>query len=221
MIISEKGKFIFVHIQKTAGKTIEGVIKKNYPDSKFWYGRHGHAINGIKEIGQEKWDEYFTFAFVRNPWDRLVSWYAMIQAHLKKLPSDKQTSDEPFSDSPFWNHVIRDSHDFDSFLMNCTDVIFERGCFKSYAFNQIDYLSDENGIISVNFVGRFESLLNDASKVFERLGIEVDKLPNVGPSQHEHYSHYYTQKTRSLIAQRFQRDIEMFNYQFAELDQEN
>jgi len=213
VIISEKGKFIFVHVQKTAGKTIEGVLKENYSDANYWHGRHGHVINGIKEIGREKWDEYFKFAFVRNPWDRLVSWYAAIQDNLKKLPSDKQISNEPFG-SPFWNHAVRDSHDFESFLFNCTDIVFDNGCFKSYSFNQIDYLSDENGNISVDFIGRFEGLSNDASKIFERLGIEVGKLPNINPSQHDHYSHYYTQKTRDLIAQRFQRDIEMFNYQF-------
>lgn len=213
MFISEQGKFIFVHVQKNAGIAIETVLKKNYPDAKHWHGRHGHAINGINEIGREKWDEYFSFSFVRNPWDRLVSWYSMIQGEFKRLPSGKRKLDEPFN-SPFWNHVVRDSHDFKSFLVNCTDVIFEKGCFKSYAFNQTEYLADENGNNAVNFVGRFENLADDISIVFERLGIKTKKLRKENAGRHDHYSRYYTEETREIIRQRFQRDIETFNYQF-------
>ena len=218
MLISEKGKFIFVHIQKCAGNSVTRVLKKNFPDTRYWHGKHGHAINGIREIGQERWSEYTSYSFVRNPWDRLVSWYSMIQGRRNRVPFWKKRSATPFK-SPFWNHVVRDSHDFDSFLINCTDVIYENGCFKSFAFIQADYLSDEDGNIAVNFVGRFENLSNDVTKIFERLGIEVGKLPELNASKHDHYSNYYSQKTRDLIALRFQRDMDLFGYHFTEQDQ--
>ncbi len=213
MIISEKGKFIFVHVQKTAGISIEGVLLNSYPDARIWHGRHGHARDAIREIGREAWNEYFSFAFIRNPWDRLVSWYAMIQDRMKKLPPSKQTAEEPF-ESPFWNHAVRDAHDFESFLEKCTSVIYERGCFKSYAFNQADYISDDDGNNAVSFVGRFENLSSDVQKVFDRLDLVIDKLPQTNISQHKSYVHYYTPKTRDLIARRFERDIKLFGYQF-------
>ncbi|MBT8421156.1 MAG: sulfotransferase family protein [Gammaproteobacteria bacterium] len=215
MIISEKGRFIFVHVQKNAGTSIEKILEQNFLDSKCRYGRHERVINGIQEIGRDEWNKYFSFAFVRNPWDRLVSWYSMIQEKKTALPADKRVLNAPF-DSPFWNHVVHDSHDFESFLINCTDVIFDGGCLKSYAFNQVDYLSDENGEIAVTFVGRFENLADDISKIFDRLDIKVGRLPTWNMSRHDHYSHYYTQETRNLVARRFRRDIEIFGYQFEE-----
>lgn len=213
MIVSQKGKFIFVHVQKNAGISVEKVLKDRFSDARHWHGRHGHVINGIEEIGRESWDAYFSFSIVRNPWDRMVSWYSMIQREYKKLPSIKQASNAPF-DSPFWNHVVRDSHDFESFLRNCTDVIYENDCHKSFAFNQADYLVDENGNLAIDFVGRFETLAADMSDVFRRLGIKRAKLPKKNTSRHVHYSEYYTPDTRDLVARRFEKDIEMFNYSF-------
>ena len=223
MIRSEKGKFIFVHVQKNAGMSFEAILKKNFSDSDHWHGRHGHALTGIREVGREEWDEYYSFAFVRNPWDRMVSWYSMIQKNLEKLPAAQRASKEPFINSPFFNQVVLQSHDFESFLHNCTEVVFDRGCLKSFAFNQMDYLTDERGDIAVSFVGRFENLIDDSSVVFDQLGIkagplgrffQVDSLPKRNTSQHMHYSHYYNRETRDLIEKRFEKDIEAFGYHF-------
>ena len=74
MLISHRQRFIFVHPQKTGGSSIETVLKARCPDAIHWHGRHGHAQAGLDEIGRERWKEYFSFCFVRNPWDRLVSW---------------------------------------------------------------------------------------------------------------------------------------------------
>jgi Sulfotransferase family len=134
-----------------------------------------------KEIGQDKWNEYFSFAFVRNPFDRLVSWYAMIEDRFNRLSSHQQQAQAPF-DSPFWNHAVRDAHDFDSFLTNCTQVISEKGCKKSYAYNQLDYMSDENGNNAMSFVGRYENLASDMEVVFAKLGVSGKKLPKKIPA---------------------------------------
>ena len=213
MIRSENGKFVFVHIQKSAGTSIESVLKNNFPDSEMWHGRHGHAKAGIREIGQDKWDKYFSFAFVRNPWDRMVSWYAMIQEQANKLPLNEHSGKKLFQSS-FWNQVLLQSHDFGSFLQNCTEVVYDRGCEKSYAFNQLEYLTDESGELAVSFVGRFEDLAIDTSNVFDRLGIYAGSLQKRNTSRHGHYRQYYNRATRELVAKRFQKDIEAFGYEF-------
>lgn len=213
MIRSEKGKFIFVHVQKNAGMSFEAILKQNFSDCEHWHGRHEHALTGIGEIGRAEWDDCYSFALVRNPWDRMVSWYSMIQRNYKRLPWYRRISKKPFR-SPFWNQVIQQSNDFESFLHNCTEEVFDRGALKSFAFNQIDYLTDERGEIAVSFVGRFENLVTDTAVIFDRLGIPADSLPHRNISQHRHYSSYYNRETRELIEQRFHRDIEAFEYQF-------
>ena len=86
MFINHEHKFIFIHIPKNAGTSIrnsfeiEGydkkVVKKNWP--------HDTCLEIKDYCGEEVWNEYFKFAFVRNPYDRLVSYY-----HFHKSPQYK------------------------------------------------------------------------------------------------------------------------------------
>jgi hypothetical protein len=217
MLLEENQKFVLVHVQKNAGMSMEKVIKRRYPAVKTWHGRHGHALAGIRELGRDQWNGYYSFGFVRNPWDRLVSWYSMIQDAKRRLSFFKRFSKHPF-ESELWNYAVRTSHDFESFLRNCTEVVFDRDCDKSFAYNQIDYLCDENGKLAVSFVGRFENLAADIELVFRRIGIPNETLPRLNQSKHAHYSKWYTPKTRDLVAARFARDIEAFGYQFDQAD---
>ena len=86
MLVSHSHKQIFVHIQKTGGQTVSKALKENISDISRFRRKHEFAIHAMEEL--EGWNEYFKFAFFRNPWDRLVSWYSMIsdadaaEAHL-------------------------------------------------------------------------------------------------------------------------------------------
>ena len=173
MLISKKKQFIFVHVQKTAGISLQSVLTSHVPDVRLWHGRHGHASSGLAEIGRERWERYFSFGFVRNPWDRLVSHYAMIRERIDELTPEQRAEPRPFK-IELWNYVHHFSHDFDSFLDNCTGLIWDRDCYKSFLFNQIDYLSDDNGEIVVDYIGRFENFEQDANAALARIGIEAE-----------------------------------------------
>ena len=211
MLVSHRAKFVFVHVQKTAGISMETVLKQNFPDLEQWHGRHGHASDAIGEWGRERWEDYYSFAFVRNPWERLVSWYSMIRARqagkLIHLPW-------PLNRQPrIWSQVARKGQTFEQFLDRCTDEIFDRGCWKSFAYNQIDYLTDENGEIVVDTIGRFENIAEDSRKIFGRIGIDAT-LPSRNTSKHGHYSDWYDDRTEQLVRERFARDIAAFDYEF-------
>ena len=60
-------KFVFIHINKTAGSSIEKALKLRF--------EHKTALEKRAEIGPELFAEKFVFAFVRNPWDKVVSHY--------------------------------------------------------------------------------------------------------------------------------------------------
>src|SRR5258708_8913369 len=80
MYLSADRKLLFVHIQKTGGSSLTQVLKQHVPDLEEIGGTHDHA-GWMRETLADKWPHLFKFAFVRNPWDRLVSWYSMIQDH--------------------------------------------------------------------------------------------------------------------------------------------
>jgi len=212
MLVSDQARFIFVHVQKTAGLSFEAVLRENFPDLRQWHGRHGRARDGVTEWGAQRWEAYFSFAFVRNPWDRLVSWYSMIDRERRALPFHKRWQRAPFKQK-IWNQVVQKGRTFDDFVEHCTDVVFDNDCYKSFAFNQIDYLTDEAGLPIVSRVGRFETLETDSREIFAHLGLRTS-LPRRNRSSHGHYSEWYSPRTRDIVAKRFARDIETFGYTF-------
>lgn len=199
MLISEKFNFVFVHIQKNAGESISEILRQSVSDVKPLLNKHDFARKGKQELGYAKWDKYYKFAFVRNPWDRLVSWYSMI---VNNGPRNK-----------LWKYVLENSSNFGEFIQNCTQTIYDYDGEKNCFYNQLDYISDESGSLIVDFVGRYETLEEDFQKVCTTLNIPRARLPHIKhKSKHKHYSEYYTPETRAIVAERYQRDIEFFGY---------
>jgi hypothetical protein len=230
MLISREKKFLFIHVQKTAGSSVARLLRSQAPDTRPFLGQHDHALWAKTHLASE-WTGYYKFAFVRNPWDRLVSWYQMISHDGKLLPWHKRFPFEMIRHSgkvlpgsqrllqkkhykPFWQYVLKRTNSFEEFLLNCTGIVDDIDGKRSAMYNQIDYVADERGSIIVDFVGRFEKLEHDVNIIIDALGLPSRPIPQVNKSQHSHYSEYYTEETRRLVAERYSRDIEFFGYQF-------
>ena len=206
MLISLDKKLLFVHIQKTGGTSIAQQLRKRVPDVKSIFGTHDHARWARSSLG-ETYSELFRFAFVRNPWDRLVSWYSMIE-QCAALPRWKEQR--------LWRYVLETSTSFEEFVLKCTATIDDRDGRKSFVFNQLDYVTDEDGRVIVDFIGRYENLAQDASRLFATIGLGEVSLSHANRSKHRHYTDYYSNLTREIVAERFARDIAFFNYRFEE-----
>jgi chondroitin 4-sulfotransferase 11 len=200
VFVSDSRKVVFVHIQKTGGLTVDRLLNERIPDLRRIVARHGFASLGMDEL--ENWDEYFKFAFVRNPWDRLVSWYSMVTTM-------------PREGNELWRYVHDNSSNFEEFIQNCTDEVeIKEGVHYSFAYNQLDYVTDEHGNMLVDFIGRLENFDQDIQEVFRRIGFELEEVPHKNRSGHRHYSTFYTPDTELIVRERFKRDIEYFGYEF-------
>ena len=197
MVISDKLRCIFVHIQKTGGISIESVLRQGDPaiGSHLHEGRRHLSAREIAPLVQpSQWSDYFKFAFVRNPWDRLVSWHCMcVQS---KNPNR------------FADYVQRCAPTFEAFVTRAVT-----GPGEKTTRNQLDYLTDAHGAMIVDFVGRYETLNEDFAQVRQRLQLSAE-LPHANQSSHRDYREYYTAETREIVAQRFARDIRQFGYEF-------
>ncbi len=215
MIVSEQGGFVFVHIQKTAGTALVEALKSAFPDARPLCGKHDVAIAGRDATGEATWSGYFKFAFVRNPWDRLVSWYAMIDAYRSRLKGARRLADHLRGKAlpKSWRYVAANSKTFEEFIVRCTDDIEDYSGVKSFVRNQVDYVTDERGDSLVDFVGRYENFESDLAIIRQRLGRPLT-LNAKNASKHDHYSRYYTRETRDIVAARFARDIAAFDYRF-------
>jgi hypothetical protein len=179
---------------------VHRLLQQRIPDLRSILTRHAFARRGMQEL--DSWSEYYRFAFVRNPWDRLVSWYSMVTTF-------SRTGNE------LWQYVHDNSSTFEEFIYNCTDEVeIKKGVYYSFSYNQLDYVTDENGDLLVDFIGQLENFDEDLLEVLSRIGIELETIPRKNTSDHRHYSTFYTRDTEMIVRERFKRDIEYFGYEF-------
>ena len=120
MIVSERKKFIFIHVPKTAGKSVEQLllpfddkVKSTFfrkwrrriynverPINEAYFRRHDSASTVRKILGSEVYGQYLSFAFVRNPYDHAWSHYRYMK-HLG-TPAANRARSSSFSQFIYW-----------------------------------------------------------------------------------------------------------------------
>ena len=99
---------------------------------------------------------------------------------------------------------------FEQFVLLCRDTVGDGFVHR----DQTSYLVDENGNTLVEFIGRFENLEKDFLHAAAMVARPAERLDNVNPSGHAHYSTFYTAESRDAVARSFARDIARFGYDF-------
>jgi Sulfotransferase family len=217
MLISHSQHFIFVHVAKVAGLSLRDALEDYVEEpehfrikrpAKIIHGKpnvlyamwkeallHPTALQIRTAVGDEMFNSYFKFAFVRNPWDLQVSMYHFIL---------KETQHRH-------HHTVKAMANFTEYLewMMATPKPFTKGATKF----QKDMLCDEQGQVLVDFVGRYENLTADFEGICQRLNIQ-STIAHLNQSHHRDYPSYYDQKSRELVTDYFQEDIALFGYEF-------
>jgi len=203
-VISNNLGCIFVHIQKTGGSSVRQALSlpQNEP------GKHRFATELRAGCERDVWNSYFKFAFVRNPWDRLVSWWAMIARNAQAASEGRQQV------NGFQRFILSRACTFEEFLLNCDEEYHDLDGSKWIFRNQIEYLSDERGELLVDFVGRFEQLDEHFAFVASRLQLPGSGIPHLNRSPRARYTDYYTPKLADLVGERYAKDVAAFGYEF-------
>lgn len=180
-------RFVFVHINKTGGSSVEKALKIPF--------EHKTALEIIEEIGRKNWDRKLTFTVIRNPWDKVVSHY-----HYRVKTNQTNLRDNPIEFKEWVERTYgnQDVHYYDDPKM---------------FMPQMNWITDKNGNILVDEIIHFENLDDEFNEVLEKLGKNTT-LPHVKSSNRGNYREYFDEETIEIVRSWFERDIERFGYQF-------
>ena len=207
MIISHLHEFIFFAVPKTGTHSIRQALRPHlgggdeeqaqlfephsFSNPELKAVGHGHlSVAQVKPVlGDDTFERYFKFAFVRNPWDRFISYCAFISRDTCRFENDPHGFMREMIYSPRPQHHL----------------LYQP---------QSQMLSDDRGELAMDFVGRVEHMDRDYITICSRLGLEPQPLEQINGSQHKRYTDYYNNDLRAMIAHKYARDIHLFDYQF-------
>ncbi len=221
MIYHREKNYLFVHIQKNAGTSITEALVK-HAGATFISPAH-QQLRALEFTGPRP----YVFAVVRNPWDRLVSWYEMMNR--KGMHNDFSnyllkpgSNGNPVSFSDFIRRtgVIKE--------LNAPEISYSKvdaftpqvsmGYLKSLSFNQLDYLTDRQGEEGFDAIIRFGDLVSDFCKVllpFHK-NVHADWLMkrNTNPLEKNYRDYYLESEDIAWVAKLYERDINRFKFVF-------
>jgi hypothetical protein len=207
VLISDSRRFLFVHVQKTGGSTIDNSLTASLGDVRRIPEAHRHAPLSDLIALEPELSSYWTVGFVRNPWARLLSWWRMMERFREGAREGNERHITHLKRNKFVSSVLATHPDFESFVLGATDE------HPRLRMPQVDYLTTEGR--RADFIGRQESLEDDLHQVYDQLELPWTPLASVNISPgHLDYHEVYTPSSRQRVAELFEPDLRAFGYEF-------
>jgi len=205
MIISFRHKFIFVAIPKTATQAVRHSLRPHlapndweqaiFSEPRFFPVQaladigHGHlSVQDVRPfLPGDHWDDFFSFAFVRNPFDRFISFCAFYQKDANAFEINPAgTMKAILSDPALHRHTLM--------------------------LPQHHFLTDEEGDIAVSFVGRYEQIHADFDIVCKKVAVSQSPLIALNASKRQAARAYFDDELEEMVRDFYRRDFELFAY---------
>lgn len=208
MIVSHRHRFIFAAVPKTGTHSVRQALREQLGDEDVeqvrlfvekrlpWDDlaaiRHGHlSLRQVRPyLDEGAFGNYFKFAFVRNPFDRFVSYCAFML---------RDTDAFQHRPRAVMRHFLLEQPPEDHILFR----------------PQASVLLDEDGeTLLTDSIGRVEDMQGSYDAICARIGISSRLLDRVNASRHSDYRRYYDQALIDAVASRYAQDLELFDYTF-------
>tara|TARA_B110000967_G_C18728538_1_gene481419 strand:- start:311 stop:934 length:624 start_codon:yes stop_codon:yes gene_type:complete len=207
MIVSHAKQFIFFAVPKTGTHAVRELLsihkgaddweqqvlfgKQLSPIPEIAKIQHGHISAQQIEpyLDKSVWQDYFKFAIVRNPFDRFISICFFLN---RQNPL--------FLETPLqWMKSAIQAKEFRARVL---------------VKPQFLQLSDAQGNIAMDYVGRYETLQNSVDEICLSLKVESSQLQKRNTSEHQQYREYYDEELKSAVEIVYAEDLRRFNYSY-------
>jgi len=226
MIISHTHKFILIKSWKTAGTSIEAALSEhcsgddivtplgdygfNRDEKGEWihksmnagdFHQHDDALTIKRQIPPEVWANYFKFSIARNPWDRMLSLFYW----------ENRRTPPPLAKKRFYHHLGVPFDELRDVRKSFAEFVKKGGWETNDRFYVID------NQLCADFVIRYENLAEGLREVCKTVDIPITGLPQLKSGMREkshHYSEYYDEETKNIVAERHNNDVRLLGYRF-------
>lgn len=226
MIISHSHKYIYIKSLKTGGTSVEAALSNHCSGSDIVtplgdyrcnrdkkdrfihqsmnamdYQQHDSALTIRSKVPAEIWANYYKFSIARNPWDRAVSYFYWAKRQDPAINPRKR----------FYHYLGFPSNKLGRLRIMFSDFIKT----DEWKINDSFYIIDDR--LCVDFVIRYENLFGDFEEVCKELGLPSTALPRLKAGfrqQRYHYSEYFDEESKAIVAKKHKNDIRFFGYEF-------
>lgn len=207
MILSHRHRFIFFAVPKTGTHSVRRALRahlgaedqeqvglferKALPYPELAAIRHGHisAREAQPVLGPDVFGGYFKFAFVRNPFDRFVSYCAFIS---------RDSGEFHAAPGAFMRRILREASPQQAPLFRA----------------QHEFLVDAEGRLAMDQIGRTEEMQDAYAAICRRLELPAIALDRVNSSTHRDFREYYDAELVERVSDVYRRDLDLFGYRF-------
>jgi chondroitin 4-sulfotransferase 11 len=206
-VISHKYKFAFLHLPKCAGSSTVNSFGKCWDDESSLGGHpklrttDTHYI--LCYLDGRRFDldmtEYKLFTFVRNPFARVVSAFFYLRNSKLRYRIDRRFRDELGLRKMDFNQFVKEKLLITNY-MHFVEII------DGYIMN--------DDVSKFDFIGKTENMQKDLDVLCDLVELPKRILPHINKVPHKHYTEYYDDETKSIVAEKYAKDIEYFGYEF-------
>lgn len=166
-----------------------------------------------KTVDQTILDSYYKFAFVRNPFDRILSAYKSKIMDDPNINSHQVVNGVQKMLTILYGDAFYGGMRFKDYLKAVAQIPDEYA--EEHFRSQYVALFNEKGEQTVDFIGRFEKLSDDYKIVANKLQFPENELGHFGNStKNKHYSAYYDDEMVEIVSKRYAVDLEKFGYSY-------
>lgn len=224
-MISKEHKAIFIHIEKTAGSSIEqklglyDKLQRGAQDhTKLRYYEHiaqtsytlsniKHSLSALKRGKNNKAAFYIKNliapVLTKKEYDSFYK-FTFVRNTWSRLDS-------------YYNNIMKDQilRKLYGITEQCSLYNFVKEVVDVESFNQLAYITDSKGEIPLDFIGQFEFLQRDFAKVANDIKLVNPELPHLlKRSKETNYQNNYDENTKDLVFNLYRKEIEYFKFEF-------